>query len=78
MEPSSASAVPVVSNVSSVDAGMIINTWHHLVVTAESGKEEGMSMPKTKCKVKMWLWLLKYRIEKERALKVVLKLWMCA
>ena len=76
MVPSSASAVPVVSIVSSVDAGRIINTWRHLVVTAESGKEEGKSMPKTECKVKMWLWLLKYRIEKERALKlkVVLKL----
>ena len=72
------SAVPVVSIVSSVDAGRIINTWRHLVGTAESGKEEGKSMPTTECKVKMWLWLLKYRIEKERALKVVLKLWMCA
>ena len=40
---SSASAVPVVSIVSSVDAGRIINTWRHLVVTAESGKEEGKS-----------------------------------
>ena len=29
--------------VSSVDAGRIINTWRHLVVTAESGKEEGKS-----------------------------------
>ena len=37
------SAVPVVSIVSSVDAGRIINTWRHLVVTAESGKEEGKS-----------------------------------
>ena len=41
MEPSSASAV--VSIVASVDAGRIINTWRHLVVTAESGKEEGKS-----------------------------------
>ena len=49
------SAVPVVSMVSSLDAGRIINTWLHLVVTAESGEEEGKSMPTTKCKVKMWL-----------------------
>ena len=37
------SAVPVVSVVSSLDAGRIINTWLHLVVTAESGEEEGKS-----------------------------------
>ena len=37
------SAVPVVSMVSSLDAGRIINTWLHLVGTAESGEEEGNS-----------------------------------